>query len=119
MTVEDKGWVAVCAFGAVGIARVPSGVGFYFAACGFFVLLLVLVAAIESRKKSAKPDKTVLPKVPTSPAVGPFLPEPSPADAVCAQLEAYRVAGFSETQAQELVQEAMRTQIKQAGGWSA
>ena len=33
------------------------------------------------------------------------------------QLEAFRTAGFTDTQAHELMQEAMRTAIKAQGGW--
>lgn len=118
MSEYDRWWIAVCALGAVGVAG-AEGLG-QFVSMVIWGALLALIAILESRKRKASaPDKTVLPKVPTSPAVAPLLPEPSPADAVRAQLEAYQVAGFSETQAQELVQEAMRTQIKQAGGWSA
>lgn len=58
---------------------------------------------------------------PTSPAVP---HEPSAAirqqqQAMQDALEGFRIAGFSDEQARELLQEMIRTQVRTAGGWQA
>lgn len=54
------------------------------------------------------PPLAELPKAPT---------EPTPADAVRAQFDAYEAAGFSPDRARDLVQESMIAGVKRLGGW--
>lgn len=101
MTRGDRLWLLALAFGAISFSQArltdPWQLGLTIA----WMLVFTATAFLA-------------PRTPTPPPPG----EPSPpVKLVQDQIEAFTTAGFSETQARELMQEAMRTAIKTQGGW--
>lgn len=99
MSELDWAWVLTCALGAVNMAVHPSLVSQ--AIWGGLILLLFIFRAARRGQPLGAAEATT-----------------KPADGVRDMLAAYQVAGFSEEQARELAQEALRTEVRKQGGWT-
>lgn len=97
MTDMDYWWVAVCALAAGNVAANPT----LTAQLAWGGLLLVLLIV----------------RMATSPQRQTTTTTPKPSDGIRDMLDAFRVAGFTDEQARELSQEAIRTQVRNQGGW--
>lgn len=112
MSGSDRVWIAVCAIGALCISRVRVEPWASVAEIVWFGLLLVM-SMLDSKRHSAAVADPPREVAATVPAVA----ELPPVAAVRAQLEAYALAGFTDAEAQGLVQEQLRLAVRASGGW--
>jgi hypothetical protein len=107
VSARDRWWVSVFALLVVLVARLPQG-GVVAQVCELVWIAANIAGLVVITRKRREPETPACDR-----------PPPRAVLLVQDQLEAFKTAGFTETQAKELMQEAMRTAIKTQGGWQA
>lgn len=117
----------------VGVITAPASVPIDLPVIGIFAgcLMLLWHRVAQLNARAAKLDRLLavdeadISKLALSPAMSHALSSPATSTTegplttgVRDAIAAYRLAGFTEDQAQALAREVLRLQVKEAGGWS-